>query len=219
MSRGGRGRGGKGRGSQLTFNVESIGLGRGEALPAAILQPPPFYPPLRSKPNFLEEGGIQTDLVETKQSILLSMQNSPYFIKPEIKTKDIQRYSDKYKINAYSDTTIGWQPDWRRFPSELKLNVSRRTNLSLKHNKKVKNADDVAKRLEKLEKQDAETNDDTKAKDGRESASDEEGAALEDTAQDEEIFEEENDYLTSYFDNGDEFMDEEDDEEKEGGAY
>jgi len=39
----GRGRGrGKGRG--LTFDVGMIGFGRGEALPAATLQPPPLYP-------------------------------------------------------------------------------------------------------------------------------------------------------------------------------
>lgn len=39
----GRGRGrGKGRG--FTFDVSQLGFGRGEALPAAILQPPPLYP-------------------------------------------------------------------------------------------------------------------------------------------------------------------------------
>ena len=39
----GRGRGrGKGRG--LSFDVGMIGFGRGEALPTAILQPPPLFP-------------------------------------------------------------------------------------------------------------------------------------------------------------------------------
>ena len=39
----GRGRG-RGRGRGLTFDVSQLGFGRGEALPAAILQPPPLYP-------------------------------------------------------------------------------------------------------------------------------------------------------------------------------
>lgn len=39
----GRGRG-RGRGRGLSFDVGMIGFGRGEALPAAILQPPPLYP-------------------------------------------------------------------------------------------------------------------------------------------------------------------------------
>lgn len=39
----GRGRG-RGRGRSLSFDVGMIGFGRGEALPAAIQQPPPLYP-------------------------------------------------------------------------------------------------------------------------------------------------------------------------------
>ena len=39
----GRGRG-RGRGRGLSFDVGMIGFGRGEALPAAIQQPPPLYP-------------------------------------------------------------------------------------------------------------------------------------------------------------------------------
>ena len=39
----GRGRG-RGRGRGFTFDVSQLGFGRGEALPAAILQPPPLYP-------------------------------------------------------------------------------------------------------------------------------------------------------------------------------
>lgn len=39
----GRGRG-RGGGRGLSFDVGMIGFGRGEALPAAIQQPPPLYP-------------------------------------------------------------------------------------------------------------------------------------------------------------------------------
>ena len=39
----GRGRG-RGRGKGLSFNVESLGFGRGESLPTNVLEPPPAYP-------------------------------------------------------------------------------------------------------------------------------------------------------------------------------
>jgi len=38
----GRGRG-RGRGS-FTFDTGALGFGKGETLPAALLQPPPLYP-------------------------------------------------------------------------------------------------------------------------------------------------------------------------------
>ena len=40
----GRGRGGAGRGKTMSFSVETLGFGRGEALPGPILEPPPLYP-------------------------------------------------------------------------------------------------------------------------------------------------------------------------------
>jgi len=42
MSARGRGRG-RGRGN-VTFNMEAIGFGKGDALPAPTLKPPPLYP-------------------------------------------------------------------------------------------------------------------------------------------------------------------------------
>lgn len=49
----GRGRG-RGRGRGLSFDVGMIGFGRGEALPAAIQQPPPLYPVRESRCNCLK---------------------------------------------------------------------------------------------------------------------------------------------------------------------
>lgn len=48
----GRGRG-RGRGRGLSFDVGMIGFGRGEALPAAIQQPPPLYPVSESLYTYL----------------------------------------------------------------------------------------------------------------------------------------------------------------------
>lgn len=35
---------GRGRGKSVSFDVQALGFGRGEALPAASLQPPPLFP-------------------------------------------------------------------------------------------------------------------------------------------------------------------------------
>lgn len=37
---------------------------------------------------------------------------------------DIERYSDKYQVGS-GDNGIGWHPDWKRFPKELRI-VSRK---------------------------------------------------------------------------------------------
>ena len=41
---------GRGRGTGLSFSPESLGFGRGDVLPAAVLAPPPTFPPLANKP-------------------------------------------------------------------------------------------------------------------------------------------------------------------------
>ncbi len=38
------GRGARGRGKGISFNIENLGFGRGEALPGPILEPPPIFP-------------------------------------------------------------------------------------------------------------------------------------------------------------------------------
>lgn len=38
---------GRGRGKNVSFNVEALGFGRGEALPGPISQPPPLFPVLK----------------------------------------------------------------------------------------------------------------------------------------------------------------------------
>ena len=46
--------GGRGKGGGLSFSTESLGFGRGEVLPSAVLSPPPTFPPLNNKPVQLE---------------------------------------------------------------------------------------------------------------------------------------------------------------------
>ena len=40
---------GRGRGQSVSFNIEQLGFGRGEAVPVSLTQPPPLFPPLGIK--------------------------------------------------------------------------------------------------------------------------------------------------------------------------
>lgn len=53
------------------------------------------------------------------------MQGSPYYVRPATANRDIQRYSDKYRTTEYenSDSVLGWNPDWRLLPKELRMRV------------------------------------------------------------------------------------------------
>ncbi|XP_068693284.1 DNA-directed RNA polymerase III subunit RPC7-like isoform X2 [Montipora foliosa] len=115
----GRGRGrGKGRG--FTFDVAQIGFGRGEALPAAILQPPPLYPPLDMKPLPLRQTEADEYMLALKQELRGCMRELPYFVRPSVKRKDIERFSDRYREKKVGEE-LEWQQDWKLFPSELTI--------------------------------------------------------------------------------------------------
>ncbi|OWF41375.1 DNA-directed RNA polymerase III subunit RPC7-like [Mizuhopecten yessoensis] len=196
---------GRGRGRNVSFNVEALGFGRGEALPAPILQPPPLYPPTDFKPVPLLQGEEFDYMLALKQEFRGVMKRSAFYQQTSANRKDIDRYSDKYQLN--SDTDGKWEPDWRRFPAELKITSkkSRKVGSTVQPNipKKKKKIDqsDVKKTLEELEKKeekgdesDEDENEDEKKNEGDEDAEEE--------LYEEDEIEEETDYLLSYFDNG-----------------
>ncbi|XP_073243224.1 DNA-directed RNA polymerase III subunit RPC7-like [Porites lutea] len=216
----GRGRGrGKGRG--LSFDVGMIGFGRGEALPTAILQPPPLFPPLDVKPLPLRQTDADEYMLALKQELRGCMRELPYFIKTSVKTKDIERFSDRYR-EKQTDEGLDWQPDWKLFPSELKIKVRKhRLNKSARpriprlegKNKRTSDAE-ALKQLDEMVKKEVEEDQSEGKKE--EEAEDESGD--EELEYDEEEQEEENDYLVSHFDDDeDAFMD--DDDMDEGPIY
>nr|CAB3265036.1 DNA-directed RNA polymerase III subunit RPC7-like [Phallusia mammillata] len=223
MSRGGRGRG---RGN-VTFNMESIGFGKGDALPPPTLQPPPLYPPLRQPALPLLTGDDVNYMLALKKEFVQTMKNSPYYIQAEEAKSDVDRYSDKYRATRNTDNTIAWKPDWKRLPKELQIAVRKKRKASSAAASAVPNLSNIKKRtkndesdikakLEVLEKQDSKT-ENAKSDEEEDSDAGEEEVVVED----EEDNEEENDYLTSYFDNGESYLDEEEDnlDEKDGGIY
>lgn len=212
----GRGRG-RGRGRGLSFDVSVIGFGRGEALPSAILQPPPLYPPLDAKPLPLRQSDADEYMLALKQELRGSMRELPYFVKPAVKVKDIERFSDKYR-EKQTDGSLEWQPDWTLFPNELKIKVKkRRIHKSARpkipqqiEKKKV----EALKQLDEMVKKEVEgdQSEDIQDQEGEDESVDEE------LEYDEEEQEEENDYLVSHFDDDEDgLMD--DDDMDEGPIY
>ncbi|KAG8560071.1 hypothetical protein GDO81_014770 [Engystomops pustulosus] len=115
----GRGRG-AGRG-QMTFNVQAIGIGRGETLPPPTLQPPPLFPALDFKPVPLQTGEEVEYMLALKQELRGAMKSLPYYIKPAAPKKDVERYSDKYQTSGPVDNAIDWHPDWSLSGLGLKI--------------------------------------------------------------------------------------------------
>ncbi|XP_069796460.1 DNA-directed RNA polymerase III subunit RPC7-like [Narcine bancroftii] len=206
MSSRGRGRG------QMTFSVEAVGIGKGEVLPPPTLQPPPLYPALEFKAVPLQTGEEVEYMLALKQELRGAMRSLPYYVKPAAPKKDIDRYSDKYQSSGPTDNTIEWNPDWRRLPRELRIRIRKPvkekiafTSRKLKARSSVEK-EEIIKKLETLEKKEEDR---SSEEEGEQEKEEEEKENEEEF--DEEEFEEETDYVMSYFDNGEEFGGDSDD--------
>ncbi|XP_032702563.1 DNA-directed RNA polymerase III subunit RPC7 isoform X5 [Lontra canadensis] len=189
--------GNKGRGrAAYTFNIEAVGFSRGEKLPDVVLKPPPLFPDTDYKPVPLKAGEGEDYMLALKQELRETMKRMPYYIEtPEEKQ------------------------DWRRLPREMmprkKCKKAGPKSEKAKDTSKgvsLTNTADVLKKIEELEKRgDGEKSDEEneekeggkeKSKEGDEEDDDD---AAEQEEYDEEEQEEENDYINSYFEDGDDF--------------
>lgn len=206
------GRRGRGRGrGQTLANLEALGVKPGETAPP-ILQPPPLFPPLNKKPLPLEKDDQWQwdELVAIKQSLRDAMTGSFAYLKAPAKEKDIARYSDKYRTNSNAmnshRTLLERIPNWRnRLPKELHLRI-KKTKIAGGRKETGKGAP-VEKLidLDLLDKQEKEEGKGT-------SDNEEEEEQMEEGAEyDEDMDEEEGDYQLTYFDPGDDFGGDEDD--------
>lgn len=223
----GRGGGGAGRGrgrGGMSFNVEELGFGSGEALPGPVLQPPPLYPPLERQPVPLKCGSEIGYLLALKRDYIEYLKYSPAYILPTIKVKDIERYSDSKNVDT-TNKSNSLPYDWKRYPMELRpLQRSKKKRLRSESSgivsKKVGKLEDVTNKLEELEKQEAqgdseEKNEENKDEKEKEDHQEEE---VEEEDQDEEM-DDGTDYVNNYFDNGESYLDDEDDNLDDGPVY
>ncbi|XP_045132627.1 DNA-directed RNA polymerase III subunit RPC7-like [Portunus trituberculatus] len=221
---GGRGRG-RGRGKGMS--LEQLGVQKGEVLPDRIVGPPETYPPLEFRPvqPTQEKNLAESYLLVVKKEYREHMQNSQFYIQPGVKRKDIERYSDRYQLLSSHRGQLSL--NWSRFPKELHP-----TSVSILRKKRKKEAEkvkvnvkkartkdmNVSETLEALEKAEAMGMEDNE-EDERENADKAEVEDVEELEEADEELDEGTDYFNSYFDNGDNYLDEEDDALEEGGVF
>ncbi|XP_009863352.1 PREDICTED: DNA-directed RNA polymerase III subunit RPC7 [Apaloderma vittatum] len=202
---------GRGR-AAFTFNIEAIGFAKGAALPDVICKPPPPFPSTDNKPVPLKTGEDEDYMLALKQDLRGTMKKMPYFLTVEEDHEAIERYSKKYQDSEKEHAA--WTPDWRRLPREMKPKKKtkkaffcRIVNQILQQQLELPKSNlDVLKKIEELEKKDDE---EEKSEDEKDKTKDKEGEDDEEAEEpeeyDEEEHEEENDYISSYFEDGDDF--------------
>ena len=77
IKRGGRGRG---RGKGLSFNAEALGFCRGDALPTAMMAPPPMLPQLTNQLVKLVEDKEQEYILAVGKQLRNTFRASKFFL-------------------------------------------------------------------------------------------------------------------------------------------
>ncbi|NXL45406.1 RPC7 polymerase, partial [Podilymbus podiceps] len=198
---------GRGRGrAAFTFNIEAIGFTKGAALPDVACKPPPPFPSTDNKPVPLKTGEDEDYMLALKQDLRGTMKKMPYFLAVEEDREGLEDYCSK---SSFLYIKAIFCTDWRRLPREMK--PKKKTKKAGAKPKKAKSSDpksnlDVLKKIEELEKKDDEED---KSEDEKDKTKDKEGEDDEEAEEpeeyDEEEHEEENDYISSYFEDGDDF--------------
>ncbi|XP_061838994.1 DNA-directed RNA polymerase III subunit RPC7-like [Nerophis lumbriciformis] len=220
---------GRGRGRRMmTFNVEAVGINKGDTLPPSTQQPTPLFPALEHKPLPLSGGEEAEYLLALKQEFRGAMRTLPFFIQPDCARTgqrshaDVERYSDKYHSSEQADALTSWMPDWKRFPKELRLRVRKTPKKGVskvvvvtqraqaeEQKKAVEEKKEVLLKLETLQGEEQQSSEDEEQQEKKEEDQEPE------EEYDEEELEEETDYIMSYFDNGEDFGGDSDDNVEE----
>ncbi|CAF0908791.1 unnamed protein product [Brachionus calyciflorus] len=191
-----------------------------------VIQPPPLYPPLVSRPLNLDKNEYYESELKIKKKFRNTIQESFYFI--ESKTglgnnndfeATIQRYSDRYSKSKKTDMSK-FKPNWSRLPKELKYffedkqkvkKLKRKQiapNLAKRKVKRIIDDDeDIDKLVNKVVKEEEEENDEETEEKEVKKTTEENEEDKEEEIEGDEDFEEDNDYVEDYFDNGEEYGD------------
>uniref|UniRef100_T1J8X1 DNA-directed RNA polymerase III subunit n=1 Tax=Strigamia maritima TaxID=126957 RepID=T1J8X1_STRMM len=199
---------------QEISELEQLGM-KLKDRPLPVKEPPPLYPELRKQP--LPFGRDSSELLKSKKYLRTALNESEFYIKlPAVKSM-IERYSEKYSTpKQIKSISLRDNLNLSLFPKELQC-IKKKTVALVKTKIRTRvntiNVDDKLKELE--EKENNEPSDEDKDDEEKEKPKvkvykeDEEDEVSEiEEEYDEEI---DTDYLTSYFDNGEKYLDEEED--------
>ncbi|OZJ02996.1 hypothetical protein BZG36_03130 [Bifiguratus adelaidae] len=208
MSRG-RGRGGRGGATsntpfELLHDINNMFATQSNSLfPEVDL-------PLLQKPAFYEE-----EQIKAMHQYKSKLKEYPFYVKTVPKRKDLERYSDRYKMdpNAERPTLKQLKTDLAFFPEELHSVIDPKKKVKVRRTSKAIDFD----ALEAMDAKEETNEDDGEKEETEKKEGDEGSSAEEEIEEEEEEAEEETDYGLSYFDNGE--GDDIDDDDGDGGDY
>ncbi|KAI9565019.1 hypothetical protein GHT06_008761 [Daphnia sinensis] len=204
---------GRGRGQNVSFNIEQLGFGRGEAVPVSVTQPPPLFPTLENRPLPLIKDVEYEYILVTQKDLNTRMRNSSFHLNTAIEIQEIQQiHNPSYEKEL--------PVLWNRMPTELKKSIAKKLGIEkLKtvksgKKKKIEDPDKIFAKLEKKEivESEGEGMCDGKEDEDEKEKSDDEKVEVEDDIEEEidEEMDEGTDYASNYFDNGEGYLDEDD---------
>ncbi|VDD90213.1 unnamed protein product [Enterobius vermicularis] len=216
MPRGGRG-GGRGAATAgIRAVANALGIARSEvgAYTKIISEAPPLYPSVSQSTLPVERTDELQYMAELRQELLTRFHESSFYMEAVGRNCDVRRYTDKYRA-LDKEKLI---PDWSRLPDELDYRHSTKVHDVLKKRRRIEDNGvlRVEEKLAKLEEhedtveldEDAQVEAEKEASSGSEDEEKEidEQACLEPLS-DDDYLEEDNDYIHSYFDNGENYGD------------
>ncbi|XP_051963282.1 DNA-directed RNA polymerase III subunit RPC7 isoform X2 [Xyrauchen texanus] len=183
---------GKGRGiAAFSFHVEALGITRG-SMPESQKGPKPLFPQIEYKPGPLKAGEDEDYMRALKQEMRGRMKDLPFNIKPHSGKGDVERYKEKYAKEIKKIEDDDWTPGITDSKESKKISS--------------KDKEDVLSKLNELEKKgDAKSDEEDEAKGEKKADEEEEEEQEIEGDHDDEELEEENDYIASYFEDGDDF--------------
>jgi len=214
---GGRGRGRGRGGAAMSLNMELLGISRADDIPGH-LKPPPLYPPLENRPIPLNDDIEDKYLMTVYKELNIRMKSSPFhLVTTNVVKKGIECFYDR-KYNNLSNLDKELPVQWNRMPAELKISRTtakkrKAATINIKKAKQKKDIDPnhILSRLENMEKTESDAEDDeTENKANDEDNNEENKEEVEDEEVEDEELDEGTDYANQYFDNGESYLDEDD---------
>uniref|UniRef100_A0A672PQQ7 DNA-directed RNA polymerase III subunit n=2 Tax=Sinocyclocheilus grahami TaxID=75366 RepID=A0A672PQQ7_SINGR len=174
-----------------------------------------FIQPMQFRPVPLHTGEEVDYMLALKQELRASSKNLPFHIKAARTKTDVARYSDKYQNGEPKYNCIEWSPDWSRMPKELCIKVRKTSKTGAKPQltqkpKVAARKEEVLQKLETLEKREQEQHSEEEEGEEKKKQNEEEEEEPDEDYDGEEL-EDETDYIISYFDNGEDFGTDSDD--------
>lgn len=210
----------------MSFSVDQLGLMPGEMLPGPVLQPPPLFPPLENAPA---QASARPAHMAFRTALINHLRATGVFVALDSRPQGLAITVATTPADGPSEAPLS--VDWALFPSEL--SPLTRSNLKRPAPSSVKRpAKHVTLLLDELEKKEVKEEADDEGKGGAEPSAkrkegegeegggnegeEEEGGEWEDA--DEEM-DDGTDYNQNYFDNGEGYLDDSDDNIDDGPIY